>query len=346
MRSLSIAIVATVSMFLLIPVTAAQASPGMVHQDPNLSSIAYTGPSDRPIDLLVFRSDDGLYHFRDAAGQVSPGDGCVAVTPREATCGSTATSLVISGTQFDDSIVVSNPAKGSAGFARTDLNGLDGNDLLQSGAEGGALYGGAGNDTLRGRGGNDQLSGEAGNDRLYGGMGDDGLIGDASTNIPVTVGGMDLLDGGPGNDGLNGDSSPYSSPPAADVIRGGTGIDSVGYNPGQFDATTVTLDGVANDGQAGEADNVLPDVENVTVSGQGNDRLVGNAGANGLNGYYGNDTLIGRGGHDVLDGGWGDDTIRSRDGVVDRVICGPGNDVAVADPQDHVSSGCETVSTA
>ncbi|MEY2426502.1 MAG: hypothetical protein QOI61_2074, partial [Actinomycetota bacterium] len=109
----------------------------------------------------------------------------------------------------------------------------------------------------------------------------------------------------------------------ADVIAGGTATDSVSY-AGRSAAVTVRLDGVANDGEAGEGDDVRADVENVT-GGNGNDTLVGSASANRLDGGPGADTVSGGGGDDTLIGGSGFDSLDGGDGV-DR--CDPGADGA------------------
>lgn len=50
----------------------------------------------------------------------------------------------------------------------------------------------------------------------------------------------------------------------------------------------------------------------------------------------GNDTLTGGPGADTIDGGAGDDTVYARDGVADRVDCGPGTDTAETDATDVV----------
>ena len=77
----------------------------------------------------------------------------------------------------------------------------------------------------------------------------------------------------------------------------------------------MTLDGVANDGSAGENDRVKADVENI-IGGTAVDTLTGN-------------TL--------------DNVITSRDGVADSVTCGTGNDTVNADMLDNVAADCETV---
>ena len=110
----------------------------------------------------------------------------------------------------------------------------------------------------------------------------------------------------------------------------------------------VTLDGQANDGVAGENDNVGPDNDVETVrGGERDDRLVGNDDANELDGKSGDDTITGGAGNDklvdflgddALDGGPGADILRTdggpdgtrsadtldaRDGARDLVIdCG------------------------
>jgi hypothetical protein len=167
--------------------------------------------------------------------------------------------------------------------------------------------------TVVGSAGNDRLTGTAGPDALYGGPGDDTLDGG---------GGIDDLDGGPG----------------ADDIRGGGGEDAVSYG-GRSEAIAVTLDDKANDGAAGERDNVHRDVEDI-YGGSGDDTLTGSAGANTIDGGAGNDTIDGGKGTDGLYGGPGDDAIDAKDHVVDTVDCGPGTDVVNADSFDIVT-GCE-----
>jgi hypothetical protein len=167
-----------------------------------------------------------------------------------------------------------------------------------------AIIGTAGSDTLTGTPGDDALYGLAGNDRLNG------------------LQGNDDLDGGPG----------------ADDIRGGPGDDAVSYG-GTSAPVTVTLDDQANDGAAGEGDNVHTDVEDI-YGGAGDDRLTGDAAGNTIDGGAGNDTIVGGKGFDFLYGGPGDDVIDARDGTQDVVDCGAGRDRAIVDRVDLVT-GCE-----
>jgi hypothetical protein len=111
--------------------------------------------------------------------------------------------------------------------------------------------------------------GGAAADVLAGGAGDDGVSGG---------GGADAVSGGSGDDFIHGGGG-------ADTLSGGTGIDTVQY--GFAAAGAISLDGVANDGLAGENDNVGTDVEDVnafsasspvTITGSGAaNRLVGDS---------------------------------------------------------------------
>nr|BFE82533.1 hypothetical protein GCM10020093_051340 [Planobispora longispora] len=91
-----------------------------------------------------------------------------------------------------------------------------------------------------------------------------------------------------------------------DVFSGGAGVDTAVYND-RIVRQIVSLDGVANDGSAGEGDNMRADVENVFGGALG-DTLTGNGLANEIRGGQGDDTLTGRGGADTLSGGGGTDT--------------------------------------
>jgi Ca2+-binding RTX toxin-like protein len=152
--------------------------------------------------------------------------------------------------------------------------------------------------------------------------------------------------GDDGNDVLRGggDADFFFDEPGSDTYAGGDGFDGIGY--GTAAAINVTLDSVANDGIAGEGDNVGTDVEDVFSTGPGPDTITGSAASNTLQGSSGDDQIDGGAGNDSLSGFDGNDTIRSRDGFSDRVACDAGNaDVAVVDTLDTVS-GCETIDRA
>jgi hypothetical protein len=174
------------------------------------------------------------------------------------------------------------------------------------------LTGTAGPDVICGLGGNDTIYGGAGNDRISGGTGDDQLIGDAG----------------------------------ADTLNGGAGADTVDYSTVSA-PLTITIDGRANDGAAGERDTVALDVENV-IGGSGSDSITGSSAANDLDGGTGNDTISGGGGDDAIDGGTGNDTIGGGAGNdtldgesgIDQVDGGTGTNTCFWEPRETRAGTC------
>jgi Ca2+-binding RTX toxin-like protein len=160
---------------------------------------------------------------------------------------------------------------------------------------------------------------------------------------------------GPGEDRARADAGSLSvqGGPGADVFEAGHGARvQVTY----FDSPTpvhVTTDGRANDGAAGERDDVSPLVRTVNGSAHGDvldaraartrvalygeagdDRaftsprggfIEGGGGSDDLRGGKGADDLLGDLGADVLIGGGGDDDLRG-DGGHDLLVGGPGHD--------------------
>jgi Ca2+-binding RTX toxin-like protein len=241
------------------------------------------------------------------------------------------------------------------------LTGGSGIDTLTGSSAANTLNGGGGNDTLDGATGADVLNGGGGTDdtatyasrsatvtvdidgaaddgeagendnvqtdveSLTGGSGSDTLTGSSAANSVAGGGGSDTLDGGTGTD----------------TMSGGTGTDAVSY-ANRSGAVTVDLDGAADDGEAGENDNVASDVEDVT-GGLGADSLTGDSNSNTLTGGAGNDTIDGSEGVDTLLAGSGADAVTSRDSVGDLVSCGGDTDSLTADTLDAISSDCEQV---
>ena len=171
-------------------------------------------------------------------------------------------------------------------------------------------------------------------ENAVGGSGNDRLVADFVNNRADNEftggGGNDLLDAGAGNDTFHEGAAASG----ADDMDGGTGGDTCDY-AARSNSVSVSLDGVDNDGEAGEGDNcggvvalnlvtttttaavkVSVDGEGNPQSGQnvenanggsGNDQLVGGDAGNLLNGNGGNDTVTGGGSTDTLKGGDGDD---------------------------------------
>ncbi|MDI6105898.1 calcium-binding protein [Actinoplanes sp. NEAU-A12] len=224
-----------------------------------------------------------------------------------------------------------------AGDGADFVSGGNGDDSINGDTNVVTEPGRPGNDVVHGGNGDDDLWGYGGDDRLFGGNGDDGLRGGD---------GRDALDGGAGNDVLIGDLNPARL--AADVMRGGAGVDEVRYSH-YTRAVTVDLDGESgDDGAPGEHDTVGADTE-ILVGTSGDDTLTGNAEPNEIDGYGGNDAIIGGAGNDYLlgsdgnDSFWGsegNDTIETRGGV-NRADGGPDSDVCVSRVLEDALISCE-----
>ena len=149
------------------------------------------------------------------------------------------------------------------------------------------------------------------------GEGDDTVLGSTGT---------DRIDPGPGADrveaGSGGDSTvaATAAPDGADHLDLGAGGDFISYTAA-LGGISISLDEIANDGAAGEGDNVL-----------GAEALYGGAGDDSLSGANQPETasawpesLNGGAGDDVIAGNEGDDFIRG-DAGSDRITGGPGDD--------------------
>src|SRR5215217_381032 len=246
---------------------------------------------------------------------------------------------------------------GASAGGENDVIGNDSGNVLWGGWSASA-NGADGDDVLRGKGGADYLWGDAGNDTAdysdkgslqpvtatLDGNANDGTVGEGDT-INTDVEG---ITGGAGADNLSGDANPNTIRGGGgndtinafggdDVVDGGSGGDSLTGGPGidradyssRSDDLTIDIDGLADD--AGEADNVKTDVENVT-GGSGNDTIVGSGVANDLNGGPGNDSLRGGLGADTYAGGAGTDTVDFSDkAAVTASIDGVANDAGEFD---------------
>jgi hypothetical protein len=173
---------------------------------------------------------------------------------------------------------------------------------------------------LFGTPGPDVMNGLDGNDQIAGGGGDDLFV--------ATVGdGADDYHGGPH----------------------GFKFDKISYET-RTQPLAIDLDNVADDGEAGERDNVRSNVENVTGGSAGDtinslgafSTLDGGAGADRLVGGFGPDTLIGGAGRDRLEAGSHSDVVEARDREADTLVdCGSEFDAFSSDSFDPLVVGCE-----
>ncbi|TDQ81494.1 FecR family protein [Dongia mobilis] len=195
--------------------------------------------------------------------------------------------------------------------------------------------GGPGNDLLdasnsnksaiiTGSGGDDTLIGSSFDDQVAGGGGDD-------TIVAGHGGGNDFYDGGDDEDTI-----VYASTDEGVIVDLGAGTAS-----GDPD---IGVDKLAN-------------IENVT-GGSGNDKLIGNGGANVLSGAAGADELQGNGGDDTLIGGesgslggaygnsWVEDTdvaVFTGNAADYKIVVGEGGDIQVFDLREGSPDGADSL---
>ena len=270
------------------------------------SGLVVTGAAGRD-RLSVALKADGRFLVRSSVDPLAPRKACEAVSASRRT-------------------IVCQPLP-PIRYAVVELGAGDdklvlGARLLLAGAV--RVGGGAGDDVVRGGPEDDLLQAADGADRLLGGAGADGLLGGADADVLIGQAGDDLLAaGGPcgggrliGNNGDDNASFARTSDPR--------GVMQASLESGQ-----AFLQGAADcDGTGLDAS--IEDLEGTF----GRDILIGDAGDNGFFGQPGADEFYGRSGNDV---------VNARDGRVDRVIdCGAGDaDVAVVDPDDPATIGCE-----
>jgi Ca2+-binding RTX toxin-like protein len=226
---------------------------------------------------------------------------------------------------------------GDAGADGADVvdGGPDDDQFVQGGAGDDHVSAGSGNDlVVTGEEGADVVMGGPGDDNVVGGPGDDDVQGgDGADHVDVPallvsgpdsseLLGRDTVGGGAGDD-VVGVEGP--GPLDADVLSGGDGVDTVSYAL-RRDSLRLSIDGLANDGELGEGDNVEADVEHL-IGGSDSDTLTGSAGGELIDGGPGDDLVDGLAGDDQLAGGEdsGSDSLIGRAGA-DTMVGGPGDD--------------------
>ncbi|WP_246383358.1 calcium-binding protein [Nocardioides stalactiti] len=265
------------------------------------------------------------------SGISNPGGGCTEIDVFNWTCPKAGlTSYRLLGGPNNDNLSAATLT------IPGEIEGQQGDDTLKGGRAGDDISGGEGVDTTSyfGRaaqvivtlddtavdGGGDEFDNVRSDvESVVGGSGDDWFEGDASA---------ESFYGGGGDDRF------YPSAGAGDVFQGGDGVDEMRYPVNYTAPLNLSLDATANDGPAGQNDNLL-DLE-VLRGGVGADTLTGDGDDNVLLGNSGKDVLVGAGGADILyttgvmstmDGGSGDDTLHAWAGTGKQLIGGPGTDL-------------------
>lgn len=138
---------------------------------------------------------------------------------------------------------------------------------------------------------------------------------------------------------LNGNSKTFSESAVTGIdILAGSGNDSVTVTGDAIPATLLggLGDDTLNGGAA--ADSIGGGMGNdVVAGGGGNDTLRAGQGNDSLRGGMGNDIVFGGQGNDTLRGGQGDDMFFARDGLMDQIFGGLGNNSAQTDAVDQVT---------
>jgi Ca2+-binding RTX toxin-like protein len=282
---------------------------------------------------------------------------------------------VAEGGDGDDTIYGGAGGQALSGDAGTDtIYGGPGKDYITDTGGDGKYYGAAGNDTIMAGG------------SLYGGPGNDRLIcrgwtfGSADISSSVVTAESCVLSDGPGDDYVEG-ANPSGAPPYlgdGDFVIAGTGRDTYNLRGGPLAGTGfyclnefntcgevtlrpdtisyaarrnpvhASLDGRANDGEAGEHDSIVAAGE--IIGGSGDDVLVGSStrpttliagnGNDTLRGGDRGDLLRGGPGTDRLFGGAGDDQLAGGPGV-DTFTCGAGKDQVGDLKRGEKANGCE-----
>ncbi|MEZ0580351.1 calcium-binding protein [Nocardioides sp. MH1] len=358
---------ATARALLTLPValgvTGLAASPAMA-AGPVISNVGgvLTVTATSALDLYVTGSGSSV-SVSNSGGDFAGATGSCTGSGSSYQCTGVTRMVVNGSSAADDVLAISSPVP-------MEVHGGSGDDELNTGDSDDVVYGDAGSDEIGPYGGDDivdggdgddwQLRGDAGNDVVSGGAGNDDVQGNEDDDVVSGGPGDDDVSGDngshynaatDGDDVLNGDAGDDNLYPGAgdDVLNGGADEDTAdfaGYH-GNGVSFRASLDGVANDGPVGEADNVGPlgDVEDVRtpdLSGIEDVTLVGDGGPNVLTveNASGVVEVSGLGGDDEIvtdyisgddpahvDGGTGDDEITdyaSVDGTV--LVGGDGND--------------------
>lgn len=314
------------------------------HGGSGFDTVSYDSVWTRPVKLSIDDvANDGIY-----TNTTTEGDNIR--TDVEHVIGSISDGDTVTGSDGPDVL--------DGNFGGDTINGQGGDDLLLGGPNPDPYYidDFSSTDTINGGSGTDVTSyadhGYTVNVDLDG-VNDDGTNNEFEREADVINADVEGIIGSPQADSLTGNANDNTIDGGlgADTISGLGGIDTVTF-ASRSNSVTASLDGVANDGESGENDNLSTDIENL-IGGSGGDTLSGGTAANVLTGGAGADTLNGDVGADTLDGGLGADTFNgggdtdtltygSRSSAVSATADGTPND-GESGEADNIASGIETV---
>ena len=250
--------------------------------------------------------------------------------------GDSTGTLSVTGTGDDDNITVQASEDGESIFVSegsvvgddlviTSVSEFDRDDVTTL-----DLSGGTGNDLLAING---LLGDEDDDDDDSDGL-TIGINGGPDQDVVVGGLGRDFLTGGAGDDYIfaRAGDDVIRADSGADFISGGDGDDTADYSDRSGDLL-IGLGLLADDGERGEGDNILNDVETV-LGGSGNDRLTTTTAAADNAGVR----FVGNAGRDFLSGSPADDFfVTAGDDEVDTLIGNGGDDDGDFDDEDEVN---------
>ena len=299
------------------------AEAGTIDARPN-EGLFFQAAAGEANNLLITQAG-GLYTVVDSAPLTALG-ACVSTGLSSATCPAgepwiRGWHVSVDLGDLDDSADVTAAPGGS-------ILGGEGADVVSATSQGSrfrfgfSVEGGAGADTLvnddgdamlRGQGDNDTLVGRGSNPKtlMVGGPGDDAVENyDGNATVRGRGGDDTLENNGPGNATLRGeggnDTLVSRGVGGETFMVGGLGADTFSLGPGSTTVSyrsreaaspvTVDADGIADDGAAGEGDNLLPGKGSSAGiwGGAGPDYLAVGGGIGELKGFAGDDHLDAR----------------------------------------------------
>ncbi|WP_118136708.1 calcium-binding protein [Oceanicella sp. SM1341] len=209
------------------------------------------------------------------------------------------------------------------------LDALAGDDVVLGGGGDDDLFGGAGDDVLAGEDGNDRLVGDTGNDVMLGGRGNDRMVWNNGD-------GSDVMEGGEGYDTAEANGSSTGGDEFHITTVGDRVLfERVNFGPFSLDIGSterMIVNGLGGDDIIDASGLEAGSIKLLAYGGEGNDTLIGGAGADLLYGGSGDDHLEGEVGNDEMYGGNGRDTMEWDNGDgSDLMDGGNGFDTAVVE---------------
>jgi len=180
-----------------------------------------------------------------------------------------------------------------------------------------------------------EIRGTAASNAIVGTLGAERIFAEEGNDFVEALAGDDCVDLGPGRDTGHGGSG-------ADLMIGGSGGDRLHGSGGADRMRGADGDDRLSGGRARDRISGGAGADRVS-GGSGSDRISGGSGSDRILGGAGGDRISGGAGSDRVVGGAGGDRISARDHRRDRVSCGRGRDLVVADPGDRLARDCERV---